>query len=117
MENNKIERKDFRPAVRYAEFKIRCCHARREREDNVKSIQNTLDDNIRGIKENATFQIRMEEAKAAEAIRRSDERLNETLLKIAEDQADFEAELRNYVANITEEERKAMAYLVEGGSQ
>ena len=110
----KIERKDFRPTVRYAEFKIRRCHARREREDNIKSIQANLEDNIKGIKENAEFQIRMEEAKAAEAIRRADDRLNEILLKIAEDQADFEAELRDYVANLPEDERIAMAAARKG---
>lgn len=114
MENGKIERKDFRPTVRYAEFKIRRCHARREREDKIKSIQATLNDNIKSIKENAEYQIRMEEAKAAEAIRRADDRLNEILLKIAEDQADFEAELRDYVANLPENEIAALTAAKKG---
>lgn len=113
----KIERKDFRPTVRYAEFKIRRCHARREHEDNIKSIQATLNDNIKGIKENAEFQIRMEEAKAADAIRMAKDRLNETLLAIANDQADFEAELRDYVANLPENERIAMAAAKKGVQQ
>lgn len=111
----KIERKDFRPVVRYTEFKIRRCHANREREDNIKGIQDTLEDNIKGIQENAAFQIKMEKAKAADAIRRADDRLNEILLAIANDQADFEAELRNYIANISVEERNALAFLKEGG--
>lgn len=113
----KIERKDFRPTVRYAEFKIRRCHARREHEDNIKSIQATLNDNIKGIKENAEFQIRMEEAKAADAIRMAEDRLNETLLAIANDQADFEAELRDNVANLPENERIAMAAAKKGVQQ
>lgn len=112
---NQIERKDFRPTVRYAEFKIRRCHARREREDNIKAIQATLEDNIKAIKDNASFQIRMEEAKAAEAIQGADDRLNEILLAIANDQADFEAEMRDYIANLPEDERIAMAAAKKGG--
>lgn len=113
----KIERKDFRPTVRFTEFKIRRQHAKRECEDNIKSIKATMNDNIKGIKENAEFQIRMEEAKAADAIRMADDRFNEILLAIANDQADFEAELRDYVANLPEDERIAMAAAKKGAQQ
>ena len=79
MENNKIERKDFRPAVRFAEWKI-------ERE-----------------------------AAKREAARRKTIIMNEEKDRIANEQADFEAELRNYIANIPAEERKALSFLEEGG--
>ena len=114
---DKIERKDFRPAVRFAQWKIRRQEAKQEREANVKSIKATLEDNIKGIKDDADFKVRMEEAKADDAIARENDKLNSTLLAIAEEQADFEAELRNYIANIPEEERKALAFLEEGGAR
>lgn len=115
MENNKIERKDFRPAVRFAAWKIEREGARREAARKKTIIENEAADRIAAIKANADSAVRRIQQEAKDKNSKVDEWLAGEIIRIANEQADFEAELRNYIANIPAEERKALAYLEEGG--
>lgn len=110
-----IERKDFRAAVRFAEWKIEREAARREAARKKTIIENEASDRIAAIKANAESNVRSIRTEAMDKTSKVDEWLSREIIRIANEQADFEAELRNYVANITDEERKALAHLEEGG--
>lgn len=117
MENNKIERKDFRPAVRFAEWKIEREAAKREAARRKTIIENEAADRIAAIKANAESTIKSIQKEAKDKNSKVDEWLAGEIIRIANEQADFEAEFRNYVANIPDEERKALAYIKEGGAR
>lgn len=115
MENNKIERKDFRPAVRFAEWKIEREAAKREAARRKTIIMNEEKDRIAAITANAESNVRSIQAEAKAKKAKVEEWLAGEIVRIANEQADFEAELRNYIANIPAEERKALSFLEEGG--
>lgn len=117
MENTNIERKDFRAAVRFAEWKIEREATRREAARKKTIIENEASDRIAAIKANAESAVRSIRTEAMNKTSKVDEWLSGEIIRIANEQADFEAELRNYVANIPAEERKALAHLEEGGAQ
>lgn len=112
-----IERKDFRAAVRFAEWKIEREAAKREAARKKTIIENEASDRIAAIKANAESTVRSIQTEAMNKKSKVDEWLSGEIIRIANEQADFEAELRNYVANITDEERKALANLEEGGAR